>query len=288
MDAVIACCSAVRFACCATRPASSSSYTGFCWSFSARVRTWSRAGFRDSMMAFSLPELLLPFAIGDGLVGEFPEFCLELRIDAPEMLAKFLPAERAGAVCACVLDGLLVGEDLLPLFGVAHLLCGERSCPLVDLREPETDSTFEPVLRNLRPCTEPGPDLRDEPGLLLLLASSPLISACCFPTRAARSAISRVANPSSALSLRYSAFFSWSLSSRCRTSAYEPAVFSIRWYSASSSAMRASEASSFFACAISVSRSRWSVCCCWRSRVYAVFFSARTFWSASRRVRCVR
>ena len=115
-------------------------------------------------------ELLLPFAIGDGLVGEFPEFCLELGIEAPEMLAKFLPAERAGAICACGLDGLPVSEDLLPLFGVAHLLCGQRTGPLVDLREPETDSTIEPVLRNLRPCTEPGPDLRDEPGLLLRLA----------------------------------------------------------------------------------------------------------------------
>ena len=83
------------------------------------------------------------------------------------MLPELLPAERAGAIRACVPDGLPVIEDLLPLLLVPQLLGGERSGPLVDLGKPVTDGSFEPVIRDLRPGTKTSPDLRDEPGPFL-------------------------------------------------------------------------------------------------------------------------
>ncbi len=47
------------------------------------------------------------------------------------------------------------------------LLCSKRAGPFIDLREPEIQGKFELVIGNPGSCPEPGPDLRDKPGLFL-------------------------------------------------------------------------------------------------------------------------
>ena len=194
------------------------------------------------------------------------------------MGTEFLAAERAGAIRPGFPDGLLVSEDLLSFFVVVLLLRIKCTGPLVDLRKPETDCQFRagpprsPVPPQDRPAT-----LAMNSAFFSASASSPLIRARCFSARAARSAISRVANPSSAVRRRYSAFFSCSPSSRCRIIGVRTRGLLDTVVLGLLSASRASEASSFFACAVSASRSCSRVCCCWRRRAYAVFFSASSF-----------
>ncbi len=225
-------------------------------SFSCRAQSatalFSRSCSRALNSASMLPKCSPSFCRQSGQIPSAPASRMVLWSAAIFSRSSWYCASRAARVPACL------------------LIAASRSLTAVSSRSSA-----------ISPAPRPARTRAMNSAFFCRSISSDLICARCLSIRAVRSAISRPANPSSALRRRNSLFFSRSPSIRWRSASYEPAVFSIRRYSASSSAIRASWTSSFFACFSSASLSFTRFCCCWRSRLYASFFSASTFCRAS-------